>query len=465
MNLIFVTLLATKLLLSSAYPADGLVEIEKQRLVKFPEETFRFEDDNEQKSSEAKRILEEINKINVALGYVKKQEQSPSPSLLDSNQFLFPKPAYHPFHSQSINSGILQPSIRNLNYFRNSYPPNLSSKSIKSPDSKLYFYNYRHPDDLETDFQKPVKQFIVPTQNDNNLREFKLIDYKVVGDYQETPRNTQEKRLEPKLRLYFVPRQLNVNEKSMDYHKNEKLIKIEKLPTIRPFSKLSAEKQKLNTKPQVSIGQKFITSPSTTTTTTQAPPTESLKTHFGGFFKRPSSVNAQNVEVKPVLQSVPLELPQYSQQQVRPDAVTIDNYDSDSSEEGDYPQDNEKHIFAGLRKPDMAEVQKEALKESGIIIQRLKVRKGGIAIAGPGGVATAGSGGTAIVGPGGYALTHPRSLTIAGPGAKIIAVPESTDLKDALQRTNSGRSFTDEGQLVATGPIVYYSPDDNSQIL
>lgn len=52
--------------------------------------------------------------------------------------------------------------------------------------------------------------------------------------------------------------------------------------------------------------------------------------------------------------------------------------------------------------------QAQTFKEGGIIIQRLRVRAGGIAIAGPGGVATAGSGGTAIVGPNGIAFTHPR---------------------------------------------------------
>jgi len=87
------------------------------------------------------------------------------------------------------------------------------------------------------------------------------------------------------------------------------------------------------------------------------------------------------------------------------------------------------------------------------------VRRGGIAIAGPGGVATAGSGGTAIVGPGGYALTHPRSLTIAGPGAKVISIPANVDLKDALARTDlETRSFPREGKIVATGPTVYYAP-------
>lgn len=100
----------------------------------------------------------------------------------------------------------------------------------------------------------------------------------------------------------------------------------------------------------------------------------------------------------------------------------------------------------------------EALKSGGVIIQRLRVRNGGIAIAGPNGVATAGSGGTAIVGPGGIALTHPRSLTIAGPGARVIAVPESTDLQELALRS-SARDLSLEGVLVATGPVVYYNPE------
>ncbi|XP_065086547.1 uncharacterized protein LOC135708385 isoform X2 [Ochlerotatus camptorhynchus] len=90
----------------------------------------------------------------------------------------------------------------------------------------------------------------------------------------------------------------------------------------------------------------------------------------------------------------------------------------------------------------------------GLVIQRLRVRQGGIAIAGPGGVATAGSGGTAIVGPNGTAITHPRSLTIAGPGAKIYAVPESVDLGSTINATK--RSLPVDAVLVASGPVVYY---------
>jgi len=147
------------------------------------------------------------------------------------------------------------------------------------------------------------------------------------------------------------------------------------------------------------------------------------------------------------------------------DVDTVEN----TAAELDNSASSEKHLFAhkthhlmntiGQVATAQQSTQKQALREGGIIIQRLKVRRGGIAIAGPGGVATAGSGGTAIVGPGGYALTHPRSLTIAGPGAKVISIPANVDLKDALARTDlETRSFPREGKIVATGPTVYYAP-------
>ncbi|XP_068148911.1 uncharacterized protein, partial [Drosophila tropicalis] len=152
------------------------------------------------------------------------------------------------------------------------------------------------------------------------------------------------------------------------------------------------------------------------------------------------------------------------------DLDTVEN----TAAEQDSSTSAEKHLFAHKAHHLMQTVgqvatahqstQKQALREGGIIIQRLKVRKGGIAIAGPGGVATAGSGGTAIVGPGGYALTHPRSLTIAGPGAKVISIPPEVDLKDALQRTNlEAKSFPREGKVVATGPTVYYAPPTGTE--
>lgn len=103
----------------------------------------------------------------------------------------------------------------------------------------------------------------------------------------------------------------------------------------------------------------------------------------------------------------------------------------------------------------------------GFFINRLRVRKGGVAIAGPGGVATAGRGGTAIVGPGGLAYTQPGGLAVAGPHARIVALPETTDINDVLSSLQENDSSVPaasqpirEGKLVATGPVIYYHPTE-----
>lgn len=94
---------------------------------------------------------------------------------------------------------------------------------------------------------------------------------------------------------------------------------------------------------------------------------------------------------------------------------------------------------------------------SGIFIHKIKVRKGGVAIAGPGGIATAGSGGTAIVGPNGFAYTHPDSLAIAGTGSKVIAIDPSVSLSEVVNKTRRDGSTPRQGKVVAIGPVVYYN--------
>lgn len=94
---------------------------------------------------------------------------------------------------------------------------------------------------------------------------------------------------------------------------------------------------------------------------------------------------------------------------------------------------------------------------SGIFIHKIKVKKGGVAIAGPGGIATAGSGGTAIVGPNGFAYTHPDSLAIAGTGSKVIAIDPSVSLSEVVNKTRRDGSTPRQGKVVAIGPVVYYN--------
>ncbi|KAH9630026.1 hypothetical protein HF086_012587 [Spodoptera exigua] len=105
----------------------------------------------------------------------------------------------------------------------------------------------------------------------------------------------------------------------------------------------------------------------------------------------------------------------------------------------------------------------------GFFINRLKVRRGGVAIAGPGGVATAGRGGTAIVGPGGLAYTQPGGLAVAGPAARIVALSPDADLTAIAHRLQAQSKIDNsisqllqaipEGKVVATGPIIYYHPN------
>lgn len=116
---------------------------------------------------------------------------------------------------------------------------------------------------------------------------------------------------------------------------------------------------------------------------------------------------------------------------------------------------------------------KESYKQPtgpGFFINRLKVRRGGVAIAGPGGVATAGRGGTAIVGPGGLAYTQPGGLAVAGPAARIVALSSDADLTSVAHRLQEQSKIDGsiaqllqaipEGKIVATGPIIYYHPNN-----
>ncbi|XP_072940953.1 uncharacterized protein [Epargyreus clarus] len=113
--------------------------------------------------------------------------------------------------------------------------------------------------------------------------------------------------------------------------------------------------------------------------------------------------------------------------------------------------------------------KKPVAPSPGFFINRLRVRKGGVAIAGPGGVATAGKGGTAIVGPGGLAYTQPGGLAVAGPDARVIALSSATDLNSVVSRLRDLNDSSmplqqpiSEGTEVAKGPIIYYHPTEQT---
>ncbi|XP_016966776.1 uncharacterized protein LOC108035607 isoform X1 [Drosophila biarmipes] len=583
--------LSTLLLASLALgQAQHSVEIQKQRLVKFPEE---FEPNaappSADKADEAKRILEQIAKVNEAFGYVKKQPEQPKlPPILDSSQYLFPKPAHQPFHAHqhhfagSNGQTLLEPSIRAVKLTRNvagSYnlPPRLrqaaeSSSKEEKQNTQLYF----RPNQVavpkpssEQEAQQLPAHFVIPVHlyklnKDDYLKEhasqeYKVKGYKIIGDvdsfYGKGKAARKQGKTTPKYHLFFLPRELALNEdgtpkrgnstsigtttttKSPAPTKEYRLDSREKpvhkpqpqkiQPSLSPelitSSSLNRKKVGSTAKPVRLSGKdadQQITQSSSAlnikTTSAPAPLSSTLppsggllpnrnrlnpfrmpgmniaemqnqtsaaiKSAFQNIFKLPfrPPMAASTVAEGPVImgnvpaQNQAIDSADYKwddDSEGAGDGMMSDDVDTveNTAAELDNSASSEKHLFA--HKPHhlmhtiahvataQQSTQKQALREGGIIIQRLKVRRGGIAIAGPGGVATAGSGGTAIVGPGGYALTHPRSLTIAGPGAKVISIPANVDLKDALARTDlETRSFPREGKIVATGPTVYYAP-------
>lgn len=140
------------------------------------------------------------------------------------------------------------------------------------------------------------------------------------------------------------------------------------------------------------------------------------------------------------------------------DEETYENKKGDETSEGDLRFPFGDFGWFGNKKP--------VAPSPGFFINRLKVHRGGVAIAGPGGVATAGRGGTAIVGPGGLAYTQPGGLAVAGPAARVVAVSADTDLSDVISRLRlaSVKEGTaprkidplPDGKVVAKGPILYY---------
>lgn len=63
----------------------------------------------------------------------------------------------------------------------------------------------------------------------------------------------------------------------------------------------------------------------------------------------------------------------------------------------------------------------------------LVLRKGGIAIAGPGGAATAYTGGTAIVGPYGTVYKSPEGTAIVGPHSRVVNITDDMTFEDILK--------------------------------
>ncbi|KAJ1528410.1 hypothetical protein ONE63_006824 [Megalurothrips usitatus] len=130
-----------------------------------------------------------------------------------------------------------------------------------------------------------------------------------------------------------------------------------------------------------------------------------------------------------------------------------------------------EHVLAesGVHDADTSRSEVPAAAPS---LTRIVLRRGGVAVAGPGGIATAAFGGTAIVGPGGIAYTAPDSTAVVGPGARVVAVPSERllDMYRAFRQAGERGlpnfrpswlgTIPDDGKVVAVGPAVYRNPPE-----
>lgn len=139
----------------------------------------------------------------------------------------------------------------------------------------------------------------------------------------------------------------------------------------------------------------------------------------------------------------------------------VEYVEQQAAEEQQQPQQQE------VRDPGYQEFFVEDLSRTaatGPRIFKLKVRKGGVAIAGPGGIATAGSGGTAIVGPGGTAYTTQDGTAVVGPGGRVIEIPSNFHTTKIEARTSQNPDevyIPPGGRILANGPFVYYGKHHN----
>lgn len=443
-----------------------IFRVDQQRLIKFPQNYPRYQTNDQ--SPDTQKILNEIQRINLEFGYVKKEPQI-TPRI-DLESYFYPRPAYHPIHQRHNNGMALPPTIRQLNtedktsqYRSELYPFNVQTYYYPTP--------YLQVPIVETAqlFQRPdSSRSIQMTELTESSGENDLFGYspqydpyrmhgKVMRDY------NQEKALIQAVKK--IVNEIKQNNKSQQLDTAVIINKIEGESRTSHKNQHRSQPSTLSNKDETrTVDDSVVINANNTKEKIETATPISTTIHSKTFFSRPkptktpsSSANLKSTESPQII--VKFDTP--PSDNAPPPSIKgpfsfLTGSQKEPPAEVPPPPPAVKGVISNFLTGQKEQVI-EALRQGGIIIQRLRVREGGIAIAGPGGVATAGSGGTAIVGPGGIALTHPRSLAIAGPGAKVIAVPEDVDLERLALRANA-RNLPIEGVVVATGPVIYYNP-------
>lgn len=355
---------------------------------------------------ETKRILQEIERINAALGYARKKTDFAFPRVASSNEgYFYPRQQFRPEFLTKPQQNRKVKSQRAINPFNAQnyfYPtPYLQVPSNGKPikfDANPHFYplvyspiNFRSygenvKDNRPKDSDGSIKLgtiVVLPLDREPKA----IIGTKKSGKSKETETSLFEEIAQ------IVPEALGLEvEDEEEEIVKQKIVPKAKLPAIKNDKYLNLALMK---HPQELENTEFRRK-----LTPSQPPPPSLVNRSFNFS---SSIE----KIQNLTKNFPFsrgDEPQKKSEEISTSTITPEDVEEENEENADQKED-EKSPFGFVFGPKQ---QLQTFKEGGLIIQRLRVRHGGIAIAGPGGVATAGSGGTAIVGPNGIALTHPR---------------------------------------------------------
>uniref|UniRef100_A0A182RR60 DUF4774 domain-containing protein n=1 Tax=Anopheles funestus TaxID=62324 RepID=A0A182RR60_ANOFN len=446
------------------------IQIEKQVIRLLPESRTLEPLLTNQRGSmeETDRILREIERINIAMGYKKKVDVAFPRSGQDASGYFYPRPAYFPpsvaqlktVPPQKASKGIVPNPFHAQTFF---YPtPYLQLPSMATPRAfrliPLEAQLVRTSKELRTPNQIYILPISVPTA-DGRSSEIRFIPSTInFGSF--TPVQLRGKSLDVDgTRSAALKKPKGVMEdvaEVADAVQSTKLEEelLEEIADAVDYEEEEDEKQNAATGADAAAitNDKFMGQP---VKTSSAEGEEEDDTEPDIELVMLQKVAGKSFNITNVFNNFThrfniLSTTPSTELQGSPSAETL----QDLKDLKEKPLTGEEDLPAQDKGPFGIFGTKQADPGSGLVIQRLRVRQGGIAIAGPGGVATAGSGGTAIVGPNGTAITHPRSLTIAGPGAKVYAVPETVDLAKTINATK--RSLPLDAVLVASGPVVYY---------
>ena len=466
-------------------PYDICFRNEEPSLIKFPDDHPKLEVTSKQ-DSDTQRILDEINRINSELGYGKKNKVL-GPKMTNEGYFFFPQQPHQSPMERYGEQRIRFPSYRQSNEGMVARKI-VHQHSVILPNPQYQMLPFLYPTNLQLPLLDPSRVFandmppIAQNPGSGLAGDSVVIDNDITSMVEYAPgfledlnsvRQSKEKsRLRTKNRVKTgqsskrtgvtsTNKTALIESRRNDGDNINIIVVTPKASTRIPIesSRSQAPPAQVTTPPvrstqTVPAKQQatYIRLNATTLARLNQTLNDQTKTLFFQGSTRPKQ--------KPVVFRRPVEAVAAPGQLGDQAIATPQQVFVQAAPQAD-PMPTVKGPFAsffGLNGQRDTEELK-AIESGGILIQRLRVRNGGIAIAGPNGVATAGSGGTAIVGPNGIAITHPKSLTIAAPGARVLSVPRTVDLKELALRTNPDR-LPKEGKLVATGPVVYFNDSE-----